>query len=490
MKKIAASLMFAATLSAAVAQTNTTRSLSLSDCIREALQHNFDVRVEQYNPQISLFDLHAAYAGYDPVFTLSGTHSYNKSGVDGFPYSVTKDNALQSGLAGALPSGMTYDFSGSVNKGYGFSSLSNFNNGSSGQIGVTATQPLLRNFWTDNTRMTISVAKNRLKYSEQGLRSQLITTVTAVENAYYELIFARENVKVEQEALELAQTQLDQDKERVEIKVLAERGGTLEQDEAQVAQSHANLIAAQFTLVSDQNALKNLITDAYAQWHDVDIEPAASMDAVRQFFDLQDSWSKGLTQRPDFVQAKLDVEQQGIVLKFSFNQIFPELDLVGSYGFNGAGQDFNGSYNQFGEVNRPFYSYGAQLSMPLGNLSARNNYKAGKATEQQLLLRLKQLEQNIMVEIDDAVQQAQSAWDSLDATKQARVYAEAALEAEQKKYDVGKSTTFTVLQLQTALTTARSNEIRALANYNEALSNLAEQEGSTLERQNLDLQVK
>ena len=177
-------------------------------------------------------------------------------------------------------------------------------------------------------------------------------------------------------------------------------------------------------------------------------------------------------------------------MKYDHNQIFPELDLVGSYGFNGAGQDFNGSYNQFGEVNRPFYSYGAQLSMPLGNLSARNNYKAGKATEQQLLLRLKQLEQNIMVEIDDAVQQAQSAWDSLDATKQARVYAEAALEAEQKKYDVGKSTTFTVLQLQTALTTARSNEIRALANYNEALSNLAEQEGSTLERQNLDLQVK
>jgi HAE1 family hydrophobic/amphiphilic exporter-1 len=95
-----------------------------------------------------------------------------------------------------------------------------------------------------------------------------------------------------------------------------------------------------------------------------------------------------------------------------------------------------------------------------------------------------------MVQIDNAVKQAQSAWESVDATKQARIYAEAALNAEQKKYSVGKSTTFTVLQLQNNLTAARSQEIRALANYNEALSNLAQQEGSTLKRRNLDVLVK
>src|ERR1019366_1864120 len=102
----------------------------------------------------------------------------------------------------------------------------------------------------------------------------------------------------------------------------------------------------------------------------------------------------------------------------------------------------------------------------------------------------KQLEQNVMGQIDNAVKQAQSAWESVDATRQARIYAEAALDAEQKKYAVGKSTTFTVLQLQNNLTSARSQEIRALANYNQALATLAQQEGSTLKRHNLDVKAK
>ena len=80
---------------------------------------------------------------------------------------------------------------------------------------------MLKNFWIDTTRLNIRVAKNRLKYSEQGLREQLITSVTAVENAYYELIYAQQNVQVQQEALDLAQTQLDQDKQRVQIGTLA-----------------------------------------------------------------------------------------------------------------------------------------------------------------------------------------------------------------------------------------------------------------------------
>ena len=94
---------------------------------------------------------------------------------------------------------------------------------SGGSVGsCNVTQPLLKNFWIDSTRLTIRVAKNRLKYSEQGLREQIITSVTAVENAYYELIYAQDNVKVQQKALDLAQTQLDQDKQRMQIGTLAQ----------------------------------------------------------------------------------------------------------------------------------------------------------------------------------------------------------------------------------------------------------------------------
>jgi HAE1 family hydrophobic/amphiphilic exporter-1 len=95
-----------------------------------------------------------------------------------------------------------------------------------------------------------------------------------------------------------------------------------------------------------------------------------------------------------------------------------------------------------------------------------------------------------MVDIDNAVKQAQSNFESVQATQQARIYAEAALDAEEKKYNVGKSTTFTVLQLQNNLTAARSQEIRALADYNEALANLSQQEGSTLERNGINVDAK
>ena len=469
--------------------TNETRSLTLEDCIAEALQHNFDVQVERYAPEISLYDLRGAYGGYDPVLSVSGTHSFNvrPGGLNAelipLPATTSQSDSFNSGISGALPTGLQYDFSGRVTD-------TTTSESSGGNIAVSLTQPLLKNFWVDSTRLSISVAKNRLKYSEQSLRQRFITTVTAVENAFYELIYARENVQVQQQAMELAAKQLGDDRQRVKIQVLAERGGTIEQDEAQEAQSRANLIGAQFSLAKAQNTLKNLITDNYSQWHDTDIEPVATLAATRQLFDVQDSWNKGLTQRPDLKQAKLDVEQQGFQLKYSFNQIFPELDLVGSYGFNGQGTEFHDTFGQINEGNAPFYSYGAQLSIPLSNVKARNSYKAGKATAQQILLRLKQLEQNVMVDIDNAVKQAQSSYESVDATRQARTYAEVALNAEQGKYSAGKSTTFIVLQLQNNLTSARSQEIRALADYNEALANLAQQEGDTLERRKIDLKAK
>ena len=236
--------------------------------------------------------------------------------------------------------------------------------------------------------------------------------------------------------------------------------------------------------------MKNLITDQYAKWFDDDIQPTIALEAEPQTFDLQDSWNKGMNSRPDLQQSKLSLERQGIQLKYYRNQMFPEVDLVGSYGFNGTGYQYNDSINQMNDGSRPFYSYGGQISMPLSNIQPRNQLKAGKATEKQLLLQLKQLEQLIMVQIDNAVGVARSDFESVDASRQARIYAEAALDAEQKKYAVGKSTTFTVLQLQNNLTTARSQEIRALANYNQALANLAQAEGTTLERHHLDVEIK
>ena len=232
------------------------------------------------------------------------------------------------------------------------------------------------------------------------------------------------------------------------------------------------------------------LTDNYAQWHDRDIQPSETLAAPLQSFDLQNSWNKGMAERPDLLQARLNVEQQGIQLKFNRNQLLPDLELTGSYGYRGAGREFDNAVDQTVEGNAPNYTYGATLSIPLGNINARNQYKSTKAALQQDELQFKQLEQNILVLIDNAVKTAQSDYQSVQARKQARIYAEAALDAEQKTYAVGKATTFEVLTYQNNLTAARSQEIRALANYNESLANLAAQEGVTLEHYNINIEAK
>jgi HAE1 family hydrophobic/amphiphilic exporter-1 len=472
------------------------RQMSLADCIQEALQHNLDVQIERTVPQISLYNLRGAYSGYDPLLNVSGQHNYDASGKT-FQNGITNsaftsdENSFKSDMGGTLPMGLQYDFSGSVYQQSYTANPAPTAESSGGSIQVQLTQPLLKNFWIDQPRLTIRLAKNQLKSSEQGLRLQVITSVAAVENAYYELIYAQENVKVQQEALVLAQTQLDQDNQRVQIGTLAILD--VQQDEAQVAQSKANLISAISTLGTDQRVLKNLLTDEYSsKWFKLDIQPTETItNAPLQLFDVQDSWSKGMTMRPDLLQARLSVEAQGIQLKFDRNQLFPELDLTGSYGYGGyGGQQYSYAFGQINNGNQPFYSYGAQLSVPLSNVKVRNTVKSDKMTLQQLLLKLKQLEQNIMVQIDNAVGVALSDYQGVQASRQARIYAEAALDAEQKKYAVGKSTTFTVLQLQNTLTADRGQEIRALANYYEALVTLAQQEGSTLERNHINIEVK
>jgi outer membrane protein len=497
MKKIIATVVFATALWAAHAQTNPpARLLSLEDCVAEALSQNFDVQVARYNPLIDQYNLNGAYGGYDPVLSASGNHSYavtpGSVTTDQiiYPSSIGTDNNFDSSLTGTSPWGFQYTLSGSVgeNSGYYPGITDTPYRYSGGQIEIQMTQPLLKNFWIDSTRLQISVAKNDLKYSEQGLRAQLITSVVAIETAYYELIYAHENLQVQQEALTLAQTQLDQDRQRMQIGTLAEL--SVEQDESQAAQSKANVITAQFTLAQDENTLKNLITDDYLQWHAIGITPTESLEATKQTYDLQDSWNKGMALRPDLLQAQITMEQQGIQLKFDRNQLFPELNLTGSYGYSGAGSVYSDVFAQYQNQDSPFYSYGAEMSIPLANITARNALKSDKVTEKQDLLKLKQIEQNILVEIDNAVKEAQSDYESVDATRQARIYAEAALDAEQKTYAVGKATTFEVLTYQNNLTTARGQEIRALANYEEALSNLAQQEGSTLQRRDIDIVVK
>jgi outer membrane protein TolC len=485
--------------SGALAQTNApsqvsqVRTVSLQDCIQLALQHNLDLQIDRCNPQLALYTLRAAYGGYEPAFNLYGQHETIKSGPALFGTNIiggsTSDiDSFRSSLAGSLPWGTTYSLQGSVNDTDQRSGLGSLISSAQGSASFTVTQPLLKNFWIDSTRLSIKVAKNRIKYSELQLEQAIMSTVTTVERAYYDLIYARENVAVQEKAVELATQLVAENKKRVEVGKLAPLDE--KQAESQAASSQAALIAARSSLEVQEHLVKQLVTDQYAEWANIRPVPSGTLTALRQFFDLQDSWSKGLAQRPDLLQAKLDVEKQGIQLKFSHNQLFPELDVFGTYGYNGSGGVYSGAFYDIQQMDRPFYYFGGQITIPLGNTTARNNYKSAKVTLKQLVLTLKKLERDVMVQIDNDIKQAQSSYQQVAATGKASEYAADALDAEQKKFENGKSTSYTVLQMQRDLTTARGNEIQALAAYNKALAQLSLDEASTLQRLGINVEVK
>jgi outer membrane protein TolC len=322
-----------------------------------------------------------------------------------------------------------------------------------------------------------------------ALTQQIMTTVTSVELAYYNLIVAQEQVKVYEQATQLAQRLVDESKLRVTAGSLA----TLDEKEAesQLSLSEADLLGSQGALLAQEYTLKNLLSDKLSEWDGVHIKPTEKLLVVPCDFNLHVSWNRGLSQRPDLLQARENIERQGIVLKYLRNQIYPELDLVGSYGFTGTGVVYNEALDGIQKANSPFWTFGAQLTLPLGgNRSARETYRSNRAQKDQLLVQLKQLEQNIMVQIAVSVEQARTAFAQVDATRESRLFAEAALEAEQKKLDNGRSTSFVVVQLQRDLTTARLAELAAVVQYNQALANLALNEGTTFERDNLVLEVK
>ena len=484
---------------AAPAQTNAPGAwrVSLDDCIQSALEKNLDVRIARYNPPQALADLQASYAGYNPTFTLGGQHAFSKSGGGfdptlGIPTVATLNdqNSFNSSLGGVAPWGLNYTLLGNLQENYGNAGPNSTFDTSSGNAGVRLSQPLLKNFWIDQTRFNIQVAKNRIKYTDLALKQTVMTIVTTIEQAYYDLIYARENVTVQAKAVELATQLVVENKKRVEVGALAPLDE--KQAEAQAASSQAALIPAQSALVMQENTMKQLISDNYAATQPLDLQPTASLGAAIQVFDRQLSWSKGLTQRPDLLQAKLDVERQGITLKYNFNQLFPELDITGGYGLGASipRGDLRQAMNEIGDGTLPSHYYGGLLTFPVGNTGARANYRKSKLAMEQYVVTLKKLEQTIMVTIDNDITQARSSYQQVAATRAAREYAADALDAEQKKLESGKSTTYTVLQMQRDLTTARGNEIQALATYNKALAQLSLDEGSTLQRLSINVEVK
>ena len=479
-----------------------TRPVTLKECVDLALRHNLDIQSARSTPEIALFDLRSSYGTYyDPILTLTARHDKSSSPsifnpktiLDTVPYQLDTD-LVSGSLTGHLPFGTVYGFSvdssyNAVRTAFPSNSI-NFllfppagirnTNNFVANVAITLQQPLLRDFWIDAARLKIQISRKNLKISEQALRAQMIDSITFVQLAYYDLVHAREQVKVYRDVINLESNLLTGIRKRVQAGDLAPLSEKL--FESQLESTRANLIGAEQTYAQQQNILNNLISDDLTTGPQNNPVPTEILVAVPVKLNRAESLQRAMQLRPDLQQARIDLEKKDAVVSYANNQLYPSLNLIGSYGGIGVAQDRGSASDQALSINNPVYFYGAVLSLPLSFTAERNNYKSSKAAKNQAALHRLKLEQTVWVQVDNAMKAADGNLQRVESTRLARAYAETALEVEQKKLEGGRSDAFLLIELQRQLVLSRSAENQVRTDYNKALINLEHSEGSTLEK--------
>jgi len=486
------SLLMGGTVLADDAKTVTwTKSITLQECIEQALSQNLEIEVERINPRIAEWGVVREQSGFEPAFNGRFNYMSNRTPLDpetarsvGFPLIDDRELKFGADVGGRLPTGTSYDLSAADTRYAGTLQPTNYLHIASTVL--TLDQPLLRNFGFAPNTASVRVARKNRQIATEQFRQRVIDTVSAVIDAYYDLVRAIEDHKAQVEDLDRARTLLEQNRKEVDAGMLPPIEVT--QAEAGVAEREEGVIVTEQGIRNQENALKRLISRDSLPLVDVSLVPVDHPEMEIVAVDAKESIRTALENRPDFLQAKHELERRGIMLKYMRNQLLPQIDVQGSYGLNGRGiTGFSDTADNLTSAENPQWSVGVVVSIPLGNRRARADYFSAREQEQAAVLNLKRLEQDIVVEVGNITGQVRTNLKRIDATRAARRLAEEALRAEEEKLRSGDSTSLLVLQAQSQLAGARSAEIRAATDYSKSLVELARAEGTTLQREHIDL---
>ena len=485
-------------------------SLTLEDSIVKALKNNLNVAAEVINPGLASATVSQARQMYSPTLQLdlSGNRYERASSgplqaAETFinkATSTTTSIAQQIPFGGSLTASLSYDYSKSNQL------FQSYNPSYSSRLNLVLTQPLLKNFGWTVSRRQIIVAQHNLDASRSQFKSVLIDTVYSVEAAYWNLVSAIENLKTRGRSLELGRDLLAKTKREVQVGTKAPI--EVLNAEATVALREANILQAEALVKRSQDQLRTLLNlDVDAAVQGQALVPADKPEFKPFAITLEEALAKAMARRPDLETSKATIATKSVNFRFAKNQRLPQLDLQlikVSPGISGQ-QFIYDPNNPFlppvpgdpGSASAAFrdtfrflynnWTAGVTLTVPFGDVVGRADYAYAKLDLEQAQARLKSQEQQIFLEVSDAVRTLETAAKSVDAYRIARELAERQLEAEMKKLNVGMSTNYMVLTYQDTLASARSLELKALVDYNVAMAKIAQVTGTTLEARNITL---
>ena len=483
--------------------------LTLDDAIQRALDRNLDIAVERINPQVFDLTLAQQEAFYRPTFgfNVDAASRTNPSAtqLDGGDITETDTSNFDVSLSQPIKWG-----GGALNVGFDnnrqstTNAFSSFNPSYRSVFVSQYTQPLLRGFRVDNSRTQIQVTRINRDISDIDLRQTIINTVADVENAYWELLYSVASVAVQQQALDLAEQLVRDNRARVEIGTLAPI--EVVQSQAEAAARRQTLAQAQQALRTAELALKRLIVGGTQDelWT-AELSPVDQPRLSQPPIDIPSAVNNALGQRTDLGRAQRQQDINQLNVRALRNHTLPALDLVGAFQLQGQGGDllvrdflggeaeqvipggYGDALSQLSDARFPVWTVGLQMSYPIGTSSEEAALERARLQVRQTEAELRQLELSVATEVTNAALQVESISERIDAATASRELAEEQLAAEESKLQVGLSTNFFVVQSQRDLATARDAELRAILDYQKALVELERLQQTSLTRTGISI---
>lgn len=474
--------------------TGPVRRLSVDDAVALALEGNLSIQVERINPQIRDLAIAEANAAWGPTATASLDNNSQTSPPDslfaGADNKVTNDTFQTTlGVNQRLPwRGGNYSLSWNTSRRSTNNVFTNFQPIVRSFLDFQFTQPLLQGYRIDQQRQQVLVSKKNREISDIQFRTTVVSTIRSVKSAYWDLVYAYSNLDVQNQSLELARRTLKDNQVRVEVGTMAPID--IVEAEAEVARNEETVIVAEAQIRTSEDRLRALVFDPkMADFWTVRLEPTDRPAPPTAPVDVDAAVRAALDKRTDLLQAKKSLETTDLTLKFQHNLTLPQLNFNVNYQAEGLGgtelqRNFGfppgpviGTIDRslagiLGDVLRsqyPDWVFGLSLSYPVGYSQAKATMARTRLEQTQAQAQLRTIELNIGTQVRDSGRQVNTNMRRLSATLAARQLAEKRLEAEQRKFAVGTSTSFQVFQAQRDLASARNNELRAVLDYNKSL---------------------
>ena len=474
--------------------------LTLDDAVQRALEQNLDIAVQRIHPLVQDMQVAAAGAAFLPFAssgfafdqsTVPNRFVFDGGGLGGRSI-VTDHGSYDLGIGQEIQwGGGRYDLTWDSAREESTNIFSTFNPSFGANITLQYTQPLLRGFRTDARRTQLVVSRINRDISDIDLEETVINTLADVSLAYWDLVYARAAVEIQQQALALAEQFVENNLFRVEVGTMAQIDVVQARSEAAVRRQL--LAQAVETQRTTEVALKELIVGGTSDplWN-AEIDPTDQPRIEASPIDLREAIRAALDRRTDVSRARRQLDINEATFRNLRDSTLPALDLIGSYQltgqggprivpagssfediFGGAGGVLPGGYRDalrsIGSADYPVWSVQLRMSYPLGRSADRAAHEQARRELQQNRVQIRRIELRIASEVTAAALSIESIQQRIEAATASRELAEEQLQAEERKFETGLSSNFFVLQSQRDLTAARDVELRAILDYQRAL---------------------